>query len=392
MKSIVIVGGLGRVGFPLGLVIADSDIPVSLLDRDKERGAIVRNGTIPFLESGAQALLDKVLGVRLNVAASPAVVADADTVVITIGTPLDEHQNPRLSAVIRCIEELLPYLRDGQHIMLRSTVFPGTTRRVDAFLREAGKRIDVSFCPERIVQGHAVRELRELPHIVSGCTPEAVARAKAIFQRVSGSGLYDACVVVTPEEAELTKLFLNSWRYIQFAAANQFYGIAEKNGASYEAIRHAMTWRYPRGESLPGPGFAAGPCLVKDTMQLAAADPTGFQLGQAARLVNEGLPKLMAEKVRGAATVGILGMAFKADNDDTRDSLSFKLRKILEFQGARVLCSDEFATGDGWVTKERLVEECDAVIVAVGHSSYRGLKVPAGKTIVDLWGCVEVAA
>lgn len=394
MTDRIAIIGSGHVGLPFGLVCADSGYRVALVDNNLELLQKIVCGKLPFIEYGAQEVLDRVLGKTLGVATSYTSVTEAEHLIVTIGTPLDEHLNPRLEPVTACISELLPYLRDGQHIMLRSTVFPGTTRRVDAFLRGAGKKIDVSFCPERIVQGYAIKELRELPAIVSGCTPEAVTRAKAIFQKLSGSELYDASIEVTPEEAELAKLYLNAWRYIQFAAANQFYAIADRLGADYEAIRKAMTWRYPRGESLPGPGFAAGPCLVKDTMQLVAAAPDGFQLGVAARLVNEGQPALLVAKLKAqlgtlqGKTVGILGMAFKGDIDDTRDSLSFKLKKLLEFQGARVLCSDEFATGDGWVSKE-LAVCCDAVVVAVAHSAYRGLVVPSGVVVVDLWGVVK---
>lgn len=405
-ENIAIIGGLGHVGLPLWLTLGAVGYHCCAVDRDRCKIDSVLALKMPFVEYGAQELLEKTwptgrLGVVDSGGPSHAwanSITDAEHLIVTIGTPLDEHQNPRLEPVIDCISELLTHLRDGQHIMLRSTVFPGTTRRVDSFLKGAGKRIDVSFCPERIVQGHAIKELRELPAIVSGCTPEAVTRAKTIFQKLSGSELYDASIEVTPEEAELAKLMLNAKRYIDFATANSFYALADKLGADYEAIRKAMTWRYPRGQSLPGPGFAAGPCLVKDTMQLVAAAPDGFQLGVAARLTNEGQPALLVAKLKremgglSGRTVGILGMAFKGDIDDTRDSLSFKLKKLLEFQGATVLCSDEFATGDGWATKEELVERCEAIVVGVGHSSYRGLVVPERVRVIDLWNVVRRAA
>ncbi len=394
-QRIAIIGGLGHVGLPLCETLADCGYPVAAIDRDEAKAALVRSGRMPFIEYGSEEVLRRVIGKTLTVphlSELGPTIAAADCIIITIGTPLDEHLNPRLEPVINCISDLLPHLRDGQHIMLRSTVFPGTTRRVEAFLRGSGKQIDVSFCPERIVQGHAIKELRELPHVVSGCTPEAVRRAKAIFQRLSGQDTYEACVEVTPEEAELTKLFLNSWRYIQFAAANQFYTIADKLGADYERIRHAMTWRYPRGESLPGPGFAAGPCLVKDTMQLAAACPDGFQLGQAARLVNEGLPRVLVEQAQAklgslqGRAVGVLGMAFKANNDDTRDSLSFKLKKLLEFAGASVLCTDELARGTWWSPADEVVGRAELIIVAVMHASYKPLLEGVHKPIISTWG------
>jgi UDP-N-acetyl-D-mannosaminuronic acid dehydrogenase len=394
--KISIIGGLGHVGLPLGLVLADSGFEVMALDLSAEKRASVERGHMPFIEYGAEAVLEKVNGRSFRVAEPDAfgiAIEQSDCIIVTIGTPLDEYLNPRLEPVINVMADLLPHLRDGQHIMLRSTVFPGTTRRVNDYLRGAGKKIDVSFCPERIVQGYAIKELRELPHIVSGCTPEAVQRARKIFQQLSGSELYEASVVVEPEEAELTKLFLNSWRYIQFAAANEFYGITEARGLNYERIRHAMAWRYPRGESLPKPGFAAGPCLLKDTMQLAAAVPDGFLLGQAARLVNEGLPEVIIGQLGdvNGKTVAILGMAFKANIDDTRDSLSFKLKKLLEFAGAKVVCSDEHATGEGWLSMGDAIGCADAVVIGAPHARYRSLRI-SGPKVVDVWGVTKEAA
>lgn len=385
---IAIIGGLGHVGLPLGLVLAERGYSALAIDFAGPVHRIRSTRRLHFVEDGGQELLDAQFGLNWDCTDQYEAASECAHIIVTIGTPVDEHQNPRLEPVINCIRDLLPYLRDGQHIMLRSTVFPGTTRKVDQFLRDNGKKIDVSFCPERIVQGHAISELRELPHIVSGCSESAVSRAKAIFQKLSGSDLNEACVVVSPEEAELTKLMQNAWRYIQFAVANSFYAIADQYGCDYSQIRKAMTFRYPRGQSLPGPGFAAGPCLVKDTVQLMAASPEGFQLGVAARQANEGLPALMVRGLGNVAgkRVAILGMAFKGGNDDTRDSLSFKLKKLLEFAGATVLCSDEYAQREGWVTKEVAVSSCDIAIVAVNHSQYAGFQIPANVQVLDMWG------
>src|SRR5262249_14679945 len=154
-------------------------------------------------------------------------------------------------------------------------------------------------------------------------------------------------IVVGVEEAELAKLFLNSWRYIQFATANQFYMLAEERGLDFFEIHHAMVSGYERADDFPLPGFTAGPCLMKDTLQLSGLEPDSFQLGRAAMMVNEGMPGFIVRHLRAdydlrETTVGILGMAFKANIDDTRDSLAYKLRKLLKFHGTRVLASDAF--------------------------------------------------
>lgn len=393
--TIATVGGAGHVGFPLCAMLADSGFITHCIDVNAQTTALINSGRAPFIEEGIQEVLDRVLG-HTFFAQHPSGFADAyrlsDCIIVTVGTPTDKHGNPRLDAITSVARDLLPHL-DGQLVMLRSTVFPGTTERVAAYFRENGVDCDVAFCPERIVQGQAVLELKTLTQIVSGTTPRAVERAKAIFEQLGV-----ATEVGSVAAAEVAKLGLNGWRYARFAYANDLYRVATALGIDWPELERLMKNGYPRGADMPSPGFAAGPCLVKDTQQLMAADPNGFPVGRVATQVNEGMPDVVVRRLEAlgvrieGATVGILGMAFKADNDDTRDSLSFKLKKILEFQGARVLCSDEFATGDGWVTKERLVEESDAIVVGVGHSAYKGLVVPAGKTVVDLWGCVEVAA
>ena len=378
---IAIIGGLGHVGLPLGLVLADCGFRVAAIDSSPERLAAVRQGRMPFLEHGAEALLNSP---NLTFHEAPGIdaIQAADIVIVTLGTPLDEYQNPKLSAVLR---PLLNYgsALDGKLLILRSTLFPGTTARIAKHL-PSGR---VAFCPERILQGHAVRELRELPQIVSGVTEEAAEEAAEVF-----AAMGVAVVKTSVASAELAKLFLNAWRYISFAAANQFLHLANELGVDYNETERAMKDGYARADALPSPGFAAGPCLLKDTMQLVAASPHGFPLGMAARLVNERVPDVIVAQLRNlhgpldGATIGILGMAFKADNDDTRDSLSFKLKKQLEFAGAVVLCSDEHAEGKGWVTMGELVGRADAIVVAVGHREYRGLKIPDGKVVVDLFG------
>ena len=306
--------------------------------------------------------------------------------IVTIGTPVDEYLNPKLRALLDLFNELRPHLRPSQTIVIRSTVFPGTCRHVERFLGNKGGQWKIAYCPERIAQGFAIRELSELPQIVSGCSPEAVESAAKLFALLAPE-----IIRVEIEEAELAKLFTNAWRYIQFAAANQFYMLANNAGVDFNRIRDAMVRGYGRAASLPTAGFAAGPCLLKDTMQLAVLNTNGFWLGHAAMMVNEGLPSFIVESLRqkcdlAGKHVGILGMAFKADVDDTRDSLSYKLGKILRFHGALVGYSDEFAKDPTFVSKETLLRTSEVVVVGAPHSAYRTLVVPHGLDVVDVWG------
>jgi UDP-N-acetyl-D-mannosaminuronic acid dehydrogenase len=294
--------------------------------------------------------------------------------------------------LLELFAELRPYLSNQQTIIIRSTVYPRTCRHVlNALSKDGSGPWHIAYCPERIAQGHAVRELKELPQLVSGLSDKALQDAMALFSLISPK-----VIPVTMEEAELAKLFSNAWRYIQFAVANQFYMIAHDFGGDFNRVRQAMVEGYGRAADLPTAGFAAGPCLLKDTMQLAAFYNNNFMLGHAAMMINEGLPGFLVESLRrkydlSHTRVGILGMAFKADIDDTRDSLSYKLGKILRFHGAHVLYSDEFAQDPTFISKEELVASSDVVVVGVPHSAYKRLHIPDGVDLVDLWGIIDRA-
>jgi len=268
---------------------------------------------------------------------------------------------------------------------LRSTVFPGVTALVEKMVAGLGLEIEVAFCPERIAEGHAMTELFELPQIVSARTAGGVERASALFGRLTGS-----LVVMSPEEAELAKLFTNVWRYIKFATANQLYMMANERGLDVEAIRRGLTAGYPRAADMPAAGFAAGPCLFKDTMQLAAYNDGQFPLGLSAMAVNEGLPAHVVRRLEarfdlGSLTVGILGMAFKAGSDDIRSSLSYKLKRILAFKAAAVLCTDPYVTADPHLLPlDEVIARSDLLVVGAPHPEYRGLAV--GKPAADVWG------
>jgi UDP-N-acetyl-D-mannosaminuronic acid dehydrogenase len=385
--DVVVVGGAGHVGAPLSIVLASRGLRTLIYDVNEHAVGELRAGRMPFLEEGAEPLLHEALRRDLlGFAATPASIAGVPTVIVTIGTPIDEFQNPRVSVLTRCVDALIPHLTDDQLIVLRSTVAPGVTDYLASYLEAHGKRPAVAFCPERVVQGKGVEEIQALPQLVSGMSHDAVTRAAALFSKIAPE-----VVELSTREAEYAKLISNAWRYIQFAATNQFYMMVEADGLDYGALVAKIKHRYPRMASFPTAGFAAGPCLMKDTMQLFAHRKHGFILGQVAMTINEGLPEYLVSQLARKTTlsgrrVGILGMAFKAESDDIRDSLSYKLKKVLEFQGADVACTDEYVKDTSFLSREELVRQSDVLIVGVPHAAYRGLKPLPGQIVMDVWG------
>ncbi len=384
-KDVVVIGGCGHVGLPLAIMFASKSLKVVAFDTNTQVVATVNSGSMPFDEPGADDVLKQVLATKSFTASSDRqFVSLAEHVVVVIGTPVDEHLNPDPEAVPNVVMSLLDVLKDGQHLVLRSTIYPGVTKLVEKVIASSGKKIDVSFCPERIAEGKAIEELVALPQIISGRTGIAVERAKELF-----SSLTQNVIVVTPEEAELAKLFTNTWRYIKFAAANQLYTIANDFGVDFERVRHAITTDYPRASDMPGAGFAAGPCLFKDTMQLAAFNNNNFTLGHSSMMINEGLPLYLVSRIEKKydltkMTVGVLGMAFKAESDDIRSSLSYKLKRILRFKALEVVCADSLVRDDdGLISEIELLQKSDLIVIGAPHRRYASLEI--SKPVIDIW-------
>jgi UDP-N-acetyl-D-mannosaminuronic acid dehydrogenase len=386
-KSVAIIGGCGHVGLPLGVKLALAGASTRLVDINQDAVDQVNAGRFPFLEKGGDEQLRLALDRGLKAVTSPATAAETDVLIFVTGTPVDEHLNPKLSEVLRIFELYEPYLRPGKLVVMRSTLFPGTMEHLHERLARSHPGVRIAFCPERVAQGFALDEIEALPQIVSAFDDESFDAAAELF-----GALAPAVVKLTPLEAELTKLMANSWRYLEFSIANQFYLICESRGVNFQRVYKAIRHDYPRAAGYKAPGFAAGPCLFKDTMQLASYFDNRFYLGHAAMLVNEGLAAFVAERVKRefggslrGRTIGLLGMTFKADNDDVRDSLSFKVRKLLEFAGARVLCADPYLE---WTTPlETVLEESDALVLSTPHRAYRDLEVDV--PVVDVWGIYE---
>src|SRR5277367_1269520 len=376
LKRITIVGGCGHVGLPLGIVLASkAGLQVDLLDIDPAKVDLVNSGTMPFMERGADELLREAVGKSLKATVDPACLKSADAVITVVGTPVDRHLNPTVGDVYRSIDALLDHMPDGALLVLRSTVYPGVTKLVYERLRRLKRKILLAFCPERIAEGNAVEELIKLPQIVSGFEPEATAAASRLFGLIAPS-----LIELTPPEAELAKLFTNAWRYANFAISNQFYMLAESRGLDFYRIHDAVTRDYPRMRSFAKAGFAAGPCLLKDTLQLSAFSGNNFFLGHAAMLVNEGLPNFIVNQLRQQQNlrdkvVAVLGMAFKGESDDKRESLSYKLRKLLMVEAKEVLCTDPYVPDPKLVPLGEALRRADVIILGAPHAAYRDLPI-----------------
>ncbi len=381
--NISIVGGGGRVGLPLGIVLADAGHSVSIIDLDENRVNSINSRIMPFFEAGAAEMLSKLTLNQLNASNKNLKIEDTEVCILIVGTPVLEDGTPSANSLIQLVKELTPHLRNVKMLMLRSTVYPGITHQLKKLLNETGLDITVSFCPERIAEGNAIQELKKLPQIVGAEDEISIRLASKIFSTIGSK-----VILTSIKEAELVKLFANSYRYIQFGIANEFFEICKSNDINWENVWNALTSDYPRAANLPKPGFAAGPCLVKDTHQLNYYYQNNFELGKSALQVNENLPDFLVLQLKKKfdlenLTIGILGMTFKGNVDDFRDSLSFKLFEILQKVAKNVICSDALIQKDFFVPENQILEDSDVIIIATPHDQYR--EIITEKPIIDIW-------
>ena len=380
MKAdIVIIGGAGHIGLPLGILFANKGKSVILYDKDKKNIDKINNSEMPFLEDDGERLLKKNKK-KIFATTNKEFIKYARAVIVCIGTPV-KNSKPDIKFFFKMFKEVKHLLNPKKPLIIRSSIYPGICLKVQNFL---GKKFqNISYCPERVVQGKSIEELPKLPQIISGVSDAAITSAKKIFKLICKK-----IIVTSVLEAELIKLFSNAWRYINFSASNQFYMICEKYDINFHKLRNNMIDGYDRNKSIPKAGFAAGPCLYKDTAQLNAFLKNEFTLGKVATEINTSFPKIIYKKMLNKykkglikKKIGILGMAFKSDIDDTRDSLSMDLLNYLKSKKLSVNISDHFVNMKGIIKASDLIKKSDIIIIGSPHSKYKKLKIPKKKIL-----------
>ena len=387
IDNITIIGGAGHIGLPLGILFADKKINITLYDKNHLIIKKINKSQFPFMEKNGARLLKKNKK-KIIATTNKNCILNADAIIVCIGTPVINNK-PDLINFFNLFKEIKHLLNPNQLIIIRSSIYPGTCEKVHQFLGK--KFINISYCPERVVQGKSIEELPKLTQIISGISDKAINQSTKLFNLICKK-----TIVTSILEAELIKLFSNSWRYINFSIANEFYMICENLGINFNNLRKKMIDGYERNKNIPTAGFAAGPCLFKDTMQLNVYLKKSFNLGAIATKINEGLPNFLYKKLLGkfkntlkSKTIGILGVSFKADIDDIRDSLAIKLFYLLKEKKLNVLFSDEYASLNNNINKTQLINRSDIIIIGSPHSVYKKLTIPKNKYLVDIWSLFD---
>lgn len=395
-KNKIAIFGIGRVGLPLALVLADSGFQVTGIDIDPYRINLLKHKIMPFLEEDAQPLLDKHSGKNFQVFSqdhTDRIVSENAIIIFTLGTPIDETYSPSFSDIEKLIRRIAPFIKPGHMIILRSTVSPGATEQLARQLEEQtklviGESLFLAYCPERIAEGKSVAELKEIPQIIGSLEEASAKKAAEVFEKIAPEILF-----TKPRAAELSKLFCNMYRYIDFAIGNEFMMIAESYGADIYEVLKLVNKDYKRG-NLKSPGFTAGPCLVKDGFFLIDKSPY-MELVTAAWRLNENIPGYILSRIKAEIKdlhkkrVAILGLAFKKNIDDTRYSLSPKLKRYFLAEGAKVSIHDPLIDTE---PLEDTIKGAEILVVGVNHDAFSKISleyvnkfVSTDCLIADIW-------
>lgn len=384
-NKIIIIGGAGHVGAPLGIALSNKGYNVTLLDLNTKFNCMLNNGKMPFIEEKCESLLKKSLKKkRINATDNFEEIKNNKYIVIAIGTNIKKNFNPEIEKLLNFFKFIKKKIKKDQSIIIRSSIFPSTFDKIYKIIKPKCKNL--TYCPERIAQGKSIVELPKISQIISGSSKKEIVKVSKIFKRISKK-----IIVVSTLEAELIKLFSNAYRYINFSIGNQFYTMCEKMNIDYEKLRLKMMDCYPRNKNLPRSGFTSGPCLLKDTMQLSSFFKHKDNLLKEAKNVNENLPNFIFNKINFKynlknKTIGILGLSFKPENDDIRDSLSIKLFNLFKQKKFKVLSSDEYYKNEFTIKKEILIKKADIIIIATPHKIYKKIKLKnKNKILIDLW-------
>jgi len=387
-NKISVIGGAGHVGAPLGLVFSSKGYEVTLIDKNKSNIKKINSGMMPYFEEGSSKLLKKMLSKKRIFATDKLIeVTKSKFIIICIGTPINNQLKPNLKNFLSFFYGLRKHLNKDHIIIIRSSIYPGICNKVFDIIKNRCKNL--SYCPERIVQSKAIVELPKLSQIISGKNNKSKFESGKLFKKISKKIIFTEII-----EAELIKLFSNAYRYINFSIANQFYMISKHHGLDFFKIRNIMRDDYKRNAHIPTAGFTAGPCLLKDTMQLSSFYNHKFSLGHTAMSVNEGLPGFLVKQLEKKYNlkkkiIGILGLTFKSETDDIRDSLAIKLLKQLKAKKIRTLQSDEYYKDKKNINKNLLIKKSDIIIIASPHKAYKKLKIKKNQVLVDIWGLFE---
>lgn len=382
-RSISIIG-MGYVGIPLSSLLA-KDFNVTGFDVDKAKVQELLEGRLTIHEPDLKEIFDaSIMSKQLTITDNPDRIKDTTVKIITVGTPYDnDRKMTNYNQLLSSLRIVVPRLKKGDVIVLKSTVPPGTTSKlVRKAVEEAGfvvpDDIGLAFVPERMIEGQAVKDFKTLPKIIGATDDRTYNIVSEMLSSLGG----EIIRVSNPETAEMAKMVDNYSRYVFLGLTNELALISEKIGVDVLELISAAKKNYPRnsGLLLPGPGVG-GSCLNKDPFILQSElekKSMNLKMVDAAKEINSYMPLHVTELVRRYARersiITILGVAFKGDTDDTRFTPSNTISKVLQDSNFVIKLSDPFVAGEKIIPDPyKAIEGSDVIIVLTDHSAYNDL-------------------
>lgn len=386
-NKISIIGGAGHIGLPLSVKFLEKKFIINIIDNNFKNLKLIKNSQSPFKENGLEKKLSQQLKTgRLIFSKELSSIRDSKYIILCVGTPITKNLKPDLKNFYELIKKVKYFIKKDQNLIIRSSVLPGTNEKIFNILKK--KCPNLIYCPERIVEGKSLEELSIIPQIISGSNKKAIQDSVKLFKKITNKIIL--CEFI---EAELSKIFSNSYRYINFAIPNEMHLISNKFGADFLKIRKIMMKDYPRNNGLAKAGFVGGPCLMKDSMQLSHLYGIKKSLINSAYQINENFPNEIIKQIKKLELknkiVGVLGLTFKSDSDDLRGSLAVNLVKKLKKNRINHYFSDPFVKLTGNLKANDLIQKCNIIVLGANHNQYKKLRILKSKKIIDLSGFLK---
>ena len=397
-EASIAILGLGRVGLPLATVFATSGIKVKGIEINQKMVESIRNSKCPFYDPPLQENLEKAIESSNLKIYEKITDDDIDIIIVTVGTPVTLDNSVDYSQLFSALTEICKINLEEKIVIFRSTMPPKTTTDIIIPLIEnktnlkAGKDFAIAVCPERILEGKAIKEIFELPEIIGGLNEISNKIATELFKIINPEKEFS---YTSPSGAELAKLFTNIYRYISFALSNEFAIWAEIYGLDATKLINIANYKYERS-NVPIPGFVGGPCLSKDGTFLDN-NTTFSSIISAAWKLNESIPHHIVNNIKKVSgnlfnkKITVLGLSFKAGSDDLRSSPSVKLVELLKGLGALVQVHDPHVKTSLSLTDS--LDSADIVIIATNHKEFKEkvneINQSGAKMVYDVWSMFD---
>ena len=373
--KVAVVGGAGHIGLPLSCYIQNNGIETLIVDKNLESLEQISKGIPPFFEENFEENLKSALDSGLASTTDVSSIANKNVVILTLGTSSKKIDKELFEEVLK---EVFKYIQEDTILILRSTLESGTVQKIYENFQLDKKNIILTYCPERLAEGFAFEEIKTLPQIVGALNHEEYQKIKIFFDLLNINTIF-----ASYKEAEFIKLFLNTYRYSQFSLMNYFSNIASEQSLDFKKLLDIARTDYPRLNGSPDPGFVGGPCLIKDSKTFAESYDDNLEIINKMLVTNQIYMNNIITEIKNkfiGNKIIQLGITFKPDSDDLRDSQSLLLNELLKEDGYEIEVVDPHVYNSKQYSDVKLFS--DNVLISTFHKEFKNLNFENKKVVI----------